>query len=200
MFSFYIMAASPPPIHAADVTLSLGNGSGRPGSSNNAVEVSLDNPSDIVIALQLDICGADDYATCSSCNLTVRSEGDGVECAISDFGNGCCRVLVFDRLAPYHPILEGSGPITTLMYDVSPEAPLGSCQNLSLEHVEILSCTDNGTGGCFAGPPLTNVTLEDGQFCFASAVIPTTSEWGLIIFMTIILGIGVVTLLRRRMV
>jgi hypothetical protein len=30
--------------------------------------------------------------------------------------------------------------------------------------------------------------------------IPTLSEWGMIIFMTIILGIGVVTLLRRRMV
>ena len=31
------------------------------------------------------------------------------------------------------------------------------------------------------------------------APIPTLSEWGMIIFMTIILGIGVVTLLRRRM-
>jgi hypothetical protein len=33
-----------------------------------------------------------------------------------------------------------------------------------------------------------------------SAAIPTLSEWGVIIFMTIILGIGVATLLRRRMV
>jgi hypothetical protein len=33
-----------------------------------------------------------------------------------------------------------------------------------------------------------------------SAPIPTLSEWGIIIFMTIILGIGVVTLVRRRMV
>ena len=29
--------------------------------------------------------------------------------------------------------------------------------------------------------------------------IPTTSEWGMIIFMTIILGMGVVTLLRRKL-
>ena len=36
-----------------------------------------------------------------------------------------------------------------------------------------------------------------GDVCEASA-IPTTGEWGIIIFMTIILGIGVVTLLRRR--
>ena len=33
-----------------------------------------------------------------------------------------------------------------------------------------------------------------------SEAIPTLSEWGMIIFMTIILGIGVVTLVRRRMV
>jgi hypothetical protein len=33
-----------------------------------------------------------------------------------------------------------------------------------------------------------------------SAAIPTLSEWGIIIFMTIILGLGVVTLVRRRMV
>jgi hypothetical protein len=33
-----------------------------------------------------------------------------------------------------------------------------------------------------------------------AAPIPTLGEWGMIIFMTIIMGIGVVTLLRRRMV
>ena len=32
------------------------------------------------------------------------------------------------------------------------------------------------------------------------AAIPTLSEWGMIIFMTIILGIGVVVLVRRRSV
>ena len=33
----------------------------------------------------------------------------------------------------------------------------------------------------------------------SASQIPTLSEWGMIIFMTIILGIGVVTILRRRM-
>jgi hypothetical protein len=32
------------------------------------------------------------------------------------------------------------------------------------------------------------------------AAIPTLSEWGMIIFMTIVLGIGIVALVRRRMV
>lgn len=40
-----------------------------------------------------------------------------------------------------------------------------------------------------------------GDVCDTGDVtIPTLSEWGIIIFMTIIIGIGVVTLLRRRMV
>jgi cobalamin biosynthesis protein CobT len=40
-----------------------------------------------------------------------------------------------------------------------------------------------------------------GDVCdSAQAAIPTLSEWGMIIFMTIILGLGVITLLRRRMV
>jgi hypothetical protein len=38
-----------------------------------------------------------------------------------------------------------------------------------------------------------------GDICEVSA-IPTTSEWGMIIFLTIIMGLGVVTLFRRRMV
>ena len=52
-FSFYFMVASPLPILAGDVTLTVGNGSGFPGSLNNVVEVSLDNPSDIVKGLQI---------------------------------------------------------------------------------------------------------------------------------------------------
>ena len=202
IFSLYFIATPTPPIQAADVILSASNGSGLPDSSNNVVEVSLNNPSDIVQSLQFDICDVDDYLTCSSCELTARSEGEGVQCFTSAFGNGCCRVLVYDNLAPYHPIQEGSGPIITLMYDVSLEAPLGSCQNLTLENVVILPCFDDGTFSCLTGTPLTNVTLEEGQFCFAStsSSIPTLSEWGIIIFMAIIMGMGAMTLVRRKMV
>ena len=39
-----------------------------------------------------------------------------------------------------------------------------------------------------------------GGACQITDAIPTLSEWGIIIFMTLILGIGVVTLLKRRMV
>jgi F0F1-type ATP synthase assembly protein I len=46
-----------------------------------------------------------------------------------------------------------------------------------------------------------NDTCSDGVCTgqIGAASIPTTSEWGMIIFMTIIMGLGVVTLFRRRM-
>jgi hypothetical protein len=51
--------------------------------------------------------------------------------------------------------------------------------------------------------PTDTVCNEDTDTCdpiLTAASIPTLSEWGMIIFMTIILGIGIVTLIRRRMV
>jgi hypothetical protein len=50
--------------------------------------------------------------------------------------------------------------------------------------------------------PTDTVCNEDTNTCdpIPATGIPTLSEWGIIIFMTIILGIGVVTLVRRRMV
>ena len=50
-------------------------------------------------------------------------------------------------------------------------------------------------------PATGNDTCSDGV-CLGepggAAAIPTLSEWGMIIFMTIILGLGVITILRRR--
>ena len=45
------------------------------------------------------------------------------------------------------------------------------------------------------------VTSTPREFCFApdNTSIPTLSEWGFIIFMTIVMGLGVVTLFRRSM-
>ena len=51
--------------------------------------------------------------------------------------------------------------------------------------------------------PVTMEMNKTGSACggeIPPSAIPTLSEWGMIIFMTIILGLGIVTLVRRRMV
>jgi hypothetical protein len=141
----------------------------------------------------------DDSLTPSGCETTERTK-DFNHCGfLQDLPNGCDRVILFSFEQDIY-IQEGDGPIAILKYDVSRGPPFETCQNLTPESVLIVSCVDpDGAGGCSAGPPLLNVTLEDGEFCIATP-IPTLSEWGLIIFLTIIMGIGVVTLVRRRMV
>jgi len=61
------------------------------------------------------------------------------------------------------------------------------------------NCTcEQGTNPC----PTDTSCNEDTDQCdpIPATDIPTLSEWGMIIFLTIIMGIGVVTLVRRRMV
>ena len=141
----------------------------------------------------MDICDVDNYLTCSSCELTIRSEG--AQYSITELGNGCCRVIVVDNVSPFHLIQEGSGPIATIGYDVSTSAPEGECRDLNTETVGVLDEFSN----------MLDVASSSGEFCFTPAPesptsIPTLSEWGMIIFMTIIMGIGIVTLFRRRKV
>ena len=45
----------------------------------------------------------------------------------------------------------------------------------------------------------TDVTDADGTIHQTAAAIPTLNEWGLIIFMTVMVGIGVMILRKRRM-
>ena len=93
-FSFYCMVASPPPVHAADVTLTVGNGSGFPGSPDDVVEVSLDNPSHSVQALQVDITDEGDYLTCTGCTPHPDRDSSYINCFTSELNDGSCRVLL----------------------------------------------------------------------------------------------------------
>ena len=45
----------------AQVTLTVDDGSGAVGSSDNPIDVILNNPSEKVKAVQLDVCDVDDY-------------------------------------------------------------------------------------------------------------------------------------------
>ena len=143
------------------VTLGMGNGFGEPGSTDNPVEISLDNQGDRATSLQCDVCRGDNL-TLSACESTVRTTG--INCAFQDLGNGCDRILAYSLGGDF--IESGTGPVLTLNYDVATEAPQGTCHGLTLANVLIPECLDDGMGGCVTGPPFENVSLENGEFCF----------------------------------
>jgi hypothetical protein len=69
-----------------------------------------------------------------------------------------------------------------------------------VETCDAPNCTcEPGTNPC----PTDTTCNEDTDRCepvLTAASIPTLSEWGMIIFIMLILGVGVVTLVRRRIV
>jgi len=65
--SFCFMAFSPSSIQAADVTLTIGNGSGYPGAPDNQIDVSMNNPIKGVHGLQIDITDVANYLICAEC-------------------------------------------------------------------------------------------------------------------------------------
>jgi hypothetical protein len=162
------------------VTLGAGNGFGEPGSTDNPVEVTLDNQDDRTTGVQFDVCRGNHLTLSLSnpCDHTARTSS--YEClsfknlAVTDCPGGTAdRILFFDVMGGF--IQEGTGPIITLSYDVDTGAPAGDCQDLSFEGVIITSCVDDGSGGCTTGPPFTTVILENGEFCFSDSITTTTT-------------------------
>ena len=143
------------------VTFGVGNGFGEPGSTDNPVEVNLDNQDDRATGLQFDICRNNDL-TLSACQTTVRTTG--IICSTQDLGNACDRMLLYSFSGDF--IELGTGPILTLTYDVAPGSPQGTCHDLTPVNVIITSCVDDGVAGCTVGPPFENVAVGNGEFCF----------------------------------
>ena len=94
-------------------------------SGNASTEISLTNINDKVRTLQLDICDMENYLTCTRCEPTARTAG--FSCFVQELENGCCRVVLVNFEYAYALIDEGTGPIFTLQYDVSSDAPEGCC-------------------------------------------------------------------------
>ena len=173
----------------AQVTLSVGKTEGYTERDDNKVYVSLSNPHDIIKSMQMDICDVDDYIGCTSCELTNRVIGANASCLVREQPTGCCRIVLIDFTIENIVEEGGAGPILTLTYDVLDNAPIGEYRALNLEKVAVID--ENNFD--------VDATLSSGEVFFGGT-IPTLSEWGLIIFMTIVMGIGVVTILRRKMV
>jgi len=111
-------------------------------------------------------------------------------------------ITIMSGWTPIHPMDVGSGQIviSQVCYcAIDAHCDDGTFCN-GAETCDAPNCTcEPATNPC----PIDTTCNEDTDTCdpiLTSASIPTLSEWGMIIFMMIILGIGVVTLLRRRVV
>ena len=147
--------------YASDVLLSVGDGSGMVGSSENKVEIILDNSSERVKSFQLDVCDEDNYLSCAACETTERAAG--FSCSTNEQENGCCRLLMVD-LGGDAFIEKGAGSVVSLQYDVSGAAPAGECRELT--PVEVKISDENQQ-------PLV-VTSQSGEFCFFTSSTTTT--------------------------
>ena len=165
--SLCLIIFSPLLSQAADVTLTVGNGSGIPGSSDKQVEISLENLNDKVRGIQVEVCDVDNYLSCMGCEEAERASG--FLCSTSELTDGCCRVVLLDMGGG--TIEVGEGVICTLTYYASEGAPLGECRDLNPEDVKI---SDE-----FGDPfPSSDIISEPGEFCFVgSLTIVPDSLW-----------------------
>jgi len=136
----------------ADVTLTIGDGSGPPGSTDNPVDVSLANPDDKVKGVQVDICDEGDYLNCAGCEAE-DTRAAFFSCSTYELANGCCRVILVSDLGLM--IDEGAGSILTVHYDVSENAP-AACTDLNPENVKVSDEVED---------PLA-VNVSSGTLCF----------------------------------
>ena len=152
----------------AQVTLTVGNGSGAVGSSENSIDVILNNPSEKVSAVTVDICDVDDYLSCATCESTERSAG--IPCLANELENGCVRAVLVDFQGG-SLIAEGNGPVLTLLCDVSSSAPVEECRDLNPDPESVNIANENNL-------PLDS-SVASGEFCFTEAttttVPPTTT-------------------------
>jgi hypothetical protein len=115
------------PVSRADVTLTMGTGSGYRGSYNNPVSVNLSNPLDKVRKIQMDVCDVDGHLTEFKCDTTSRSR-DGFTCRFIPTGGTCGRIVLNTTAGGYIP--AGTGSVMTVSYNVAAGAPSGQCRAL----------------------------------------------------------------------
>jgi len=136
----------------AEITLTIGNGAGYPGSEGNQVDISLDNQDDEVGGVQIDICDVDDYLSCTECNLTERTVD--FTCLCYEQKNGCAGVVLYSPTCNF--IDKDTGPIFSISYNVSEEAPPGECRDLNSQNIVV--------SDMFGNPLSANA--NPGEFCF----------------------------------
>ena len=136
----------------ASTIITVGNGSGVPGSKNNRVEITLDNPTSKAKGIQVYLCDEGNYLSSVSCEA-IGSASEFI-CACNELSDGCLNIILYSI---GNLIQEGTAPIVSIDYTVSEDAPPGQCIDLSLPKV-LISDEDN--------KPLPSGKVK-GSFCFS---------------------------------
>ena len=152
-------------VSQAQVTLSVGTGSGYRGSDNNAVSVNLSNAADRVRKVQVELCDVDNHMSVARCDTTTRSR-DGFTCGVISLPSGCSRVILN---SPGGFIPTGTGSIMTLRYNVAADAPATECRAINQQN--IYAYDELGS--------LLSVTPVAGNFCFNNCTLTTQCQDGL---------------------
>ncbi|MDY6973700.1 MAG: hypothetical protein SV775_15460 [Thermodesulfobacteriota bacterium] len=138
-------------------TVTVGDGSGAPGSTLNKVLISLDNPDHEVMAVQLDVCDEEDYIVVTDVETTSRTEK--FYCDFNELEDGCGRMFFFSM--SLNTIEKGSGPVFEIFYEVKEDAPLTECRGLNAENITVVD--ENNYALSVAAVP--------GEFCFSSCLV-----------------------------
>ncbi len=161
-----------------------------------------------------DLCTVNDVCGDGTCGGTAKdcsSLDDQCNLGVCDPGTGDC----IQDPTPYNGDPCDDEDLCTVNDICSNGACGGTAKNCSSLNDQCnVGICDAGTGNCIQdSTPLNGNSCDDGKVITlndtcsdgvctgdtGAASIPTTSEWGMIIFMTIIMGLGVVTLFRRRL-
>ncbi len=144
--------------------LAVGSGSGAPGTTGNAVAVSIDTLFVGVNTIQADICDAGNFLSCTGCGTAGRTP-DGFSCLSAEQANGCCRVTLIDLSGS--AIAAGTGPVLNIAYTVGAGAPIGECRALTVLSETVAT----------VNVPLS-VDVTPGEFCFDSGLLGGASISG----------------------
>ena len=126
---------------------------------NDPVEINLENPVHEVSRISMEVCDEDDYLALMRCEVTERTAG--FLCRASESDDGCCSIMLFSMTGS-STIAQGTGPIFTLQYTVSDQAPIDECRVLTTENVSAM----NPSGASL------QVISSQGEYCFAAEEEP----------------------------
>ena len=105
-------------------TLTVGDGSGTPGSQGNHITVTLTN--DVPVGgMQVEICDEENFMVCAGCQGVDRASN--FLCSLNELSDGCCRMILVDVTGG--GLAAGSGPILSVDYTVATKAPAGHAGN-----------------------------------------------------------------------